>query len=215
LSEKGVKIWKENADEFHAKQLNKGNSEHIDGDLGSFYSHNWRHFGAKYINCKTDYTGKGVDQLKNVIDQIKNNFTSRRIIISAWDPASLENAALPPCHVLYQFYVNNKKELSCMVYQRSADLMLGIPWNIASASLLTHMIAKVCGLTAKSLVHCIGDAHIYLNHIEGAKLQIKRAPVKFPTVSIKEHKDIEDFSYEDFKLNNYTPQDAIKLKMAV
>ena len=172
------------------------------GELGPVYGKQWRNFG-------------GVDQLEWLINEIKTNPTSRRLIISAWNPAEIGQMALPPCHCFMQFYVNNGK-LSCQLYQRSADVFLGVPFNIASYSLFTMMIAQVCGLGLGSFVHTIGDAHIYLNHLEQINLQLSRDTRELPQMLInKDIKSIYDFKYEDFELVNYHPHKGIKGKVAV
>ncbi|XP_069076083.1 thymidylate synthase isoform X1 [Pleurodeles waltl] len=168
LSDKGVKIWDANGSrEFLDKQ---GFTSREEGDLGPVYGFQWRHFGAEYKDMHTDYTGQGVDQLQNVIDTIKANPDDRRIIMCAWNPKDIPLMALPPCHALCQFYVLNG-ELSCQLYQRSGDMGLGVPFNIASYALLTYMIAHVTGLKLGDFVHTLGDAHVYLNHIEPLKVQ--------------------------------------------
>lgn len=213
LSRKRVKIWDGNGTRGFLDQYGHGHRE--EGDLGPVYGHQWRHFGATYVDCHTDYTGLGVDQLKNVIETIKNNPNDRRIIMSAWNPCDLKTMALPPCHVLAQFYVANG-EVSCMMYQRSCDLGLGVPFNIASYSLLCCMIAQVCGLKAGEFVHTLGDAHVYNNHIEPLQEQLQREPRPFPTLKInKEITDIEGFTLEDLQIENYKPHKTIKMKMAV
>lgn len=176
------------------------------GDLGPVYGKQWRHFG----------TGDHyVDQLKEVIDQIRQNPDSRRLIVCAWNPLEVSQMALPPCHSLFQFYVNDGK-LSCMLYQRSADLFLGVPFNIASYALLTMMVAKVCHLELGEFIHTLGDAHIYSNHLEQIEKQLKRAPRSLPRLIIhKETEQIEDFVYEDFELIDYNPHKGIKGKVAV
>lgn len=176
------------------------------GDLGPVYGKQWRHFG----------TGDHyVDQLKEVIDQIRQNPDSRRLIVCAWNPLEVSQMVLPPCHSLFQFYVNDGK-LSCMLYQRSADLFLGVPFNIASYALLTMMVAKVCHLELGEFVHTLGDAHIYSNHLEQIEKQLKRAPRALPRLVIhKETEQIEDFVYEDFELIDYNPHKGIKGKVAV
>merc|ERR1719361_2901407 len=163
LSEKGVKIWDGNSSREFLDGRGLGHRE--EGDLGPVYGFQWRHFGAEYGDMHADYTGKGVDQLANVIDLIKNNPNSRRIVMTAWNPKDQPLMALPPCHMFCQFYVANG-ELSCQMYQRSADMGLGVPFNIASYSLLTRMVAQVCGLKAGDFVHVIGDCHVYMNHVE-------------------------------------------------
>tara|TARA_Y100001980_G_C14556898_1_gene352768 strand:+ start:63701 stop:64474 length:774 start_codon:yes stop_codon:yes gene_type:complete len=193
LKENGVRIWDEWADE--------------NGDLGPIYGVQWRSWP------KSD--GSTVDQLSQVIDTIKNNPDSRRIIISAWNVGEIENMALPPCHTLFQFYVADSK-LSCQLYQRSADVFLGVPFNIASYALFTMMIAQVCDLEAGDFVHTFGDAHLYSNHMEQAALQLSRDPRPLPQMKINpEIKNIFDFKYEDFELINYDPHPHIKAEVAV
>lgn len=188
LQEHGVRIWNEWADE--------------DGNLGHIYGYQWRSW--------PDYQGGHIDQITEVINQIKNNPDSRRMIVSAWNVADLNNMNLPPCHILFQFYVANGK-LSCQLYQRSADTFLGVPFNIASYSLLTMMVAQVCGLQPGDFVYTTGDTHIYLNHIEQVKLQLTREPRKLPRMVINpDVKNIFDFKYEDFQLEDYHPWDHIK-----
>lgn len=188
LQEHGVRIWNEWADE--------------DGNLGHIYGYQWRSW--------PDYQGGHIDQITEVINQIKNNPDSRRMIVSAWNVADLNNMNLPPCHILFQFYVANGK-LSCQLYQRSADTFLGVPFNIASYSLLTMMVAQVCGLQPGDFVYTTGDTHIYLNHIEQVKLQLTREPRELPRMVINpDVKNIFDFKYEDFQLEDYHPWDHIK-----
>ena len=163
----------------------------------------------------TDYTNQGIDQLSEVINKLKTNPSDRRIIMTAWNPIDIPNMALPPCHCFVQFYVAND-ELSCMLYQRSGDVGLGVPFNIASYSLLTYMIAHVTGLKLGEFVHTIGDAHVYLNHIDGLEEQLKREPRPFPKLNIKRKvENIDDFKYDDFELIDYNPHAIIKLDMAV
>ena len=176
------------------------------GDLGPVYGKQWRAFGIGEYR---------VDQLKNVIDQIRTNPSSRRLIVCAWNPLEIDKMMLPPCHSFFQFYVNDNK-LSCMLYQRSADLFLGVPFNIASYALLTMMVAKVCNLELGDFVHTIGDAHIYLNHFEQVNKQLSREPRQLPKMYIdRETDNIEDFVYEDFRLEGYDPYKGIKAKVAV
>ena len=204
LSATGVGVWKANDDGHN------GN-----GDLGPCYGHQWRHFGSEYIDHHTDYSGQGVDQLKQVIEEIRTNPTSRRLLVSAWNPKDLPKMALPPCHVSFQFYVNIKtNELSCHMYQRSADLGLGVPFNVASYGLLTHMVAKLCGLTAKQLIISFGDVHIYKNHVDGLLLQVDREPFPFPTVEIVERDTIDEFTSKDLVLKSYKHHQAVSFKMA-
>jgi thymidylate synthase len=193
LNENGVKIWDAWANE--------------NGDLGPVYGHQWRSWPAR--------NGGTIDQISNLINQIKRNPDSRRLIVSAWNVADVDNMALPPCHSLFQFYVANGK-LSCQLYQRSADTFLGVPFNIASYALLTLMIAQVCELEPGDFVHTFGDAHLYSNHIEQAKLQLSRECRPLPTMKINPSvKDIFDFKLEDFELINYDPHPHIKAQVAV
>lgn len=187
LQENGVRIWNEWADE--------------NGDLGHVYGYQWRFW--------PDYNGGFIDQIQQVVDTLKNNPDSRRIIVSAWNVADIDNMNLPPCHALFQFYVANGK-LSLQLYQRSADLFLGVPFNIASYALLLMMMAQVTGLEPGEFIHTLGDAHIYNNHIEQVKLQLTREPRKLPKMIINpEVKNIFDFKYEDFQLIDYDPHPHI------
>lgn len=215
LQERNVHIWDGNTSREYLD--NSGLSHLKENDMGMIYGANWRHFGAEYIDCHTDYTGKGVDQLQNAINLIKNDPTSRRIVVSAWDPTVLDEACLYPCHILFQFYVNvDKNELSCQMYQRSVDCFLGLPFNITSYALLTYIIADICGLKPGDLIMCLGDTHIYSNHIEQCKEQLKREPREFPKLNIKNHHTkAEEYEYDDFELINYKPYPTIKAKMAV
>lgn len=193
LQDNGVRIWNEWADE--------------NGDLGPVYGHQWRSWGKR--------NGEIVDQIKEVIHQIKNNPDSRRMIVSAWNVGELDQMALAPCHAFFQFYVADGK-LSLQLYQRSADVFLGVPFNIASYALLLQMMAQVCGLEAGDFVHTFGDAHIYKNHFEQIELQLTREPRKLPTMKINsEVKDIFGFKFEDFVLENYDPHPHIKGEVAV
>jgi dihydrofolate reductase/thymidylate synthase len=213
LSEKKVRIWEGNGSRAFLDSIGlKHREEH---DLGPIYGFQWRHFGAKYENMHTDYTGKGVDQLAKLVDDLKRNRDSRRMILSAWNPADIPMMALPPCHVLSQYYVADGR-LHCMLYQRSCDMGLGVPFNIASYALLTCMLAHVTGLTPGELVHVLGDTHVYLNHIGPLQEQIKRQPNCFPLLEIKRKvQSIDDFKFDDFKLVAYQPQSKIKMEMAV
>jgi len=179
------------------------------------YGFQWRHFGAEYGSMHDDYTGCGVDQLAECLDKIRNKPEDRRIIMTAWNPAALREMALPPCHMFAQFYVADG-ELSCQMYQRSCDMGLGVPFNIASYALLTVLMAKVTGLKPGDFVHTLGDAHVYTNHVEPLKEQLKNEPRAFPQLIIKADKErIEDFNFEDFELVGYTPHKKIAMKMAV
>lgn len=193
LKENGVSIWDEWADE--------------NGDLGPVYGKQWRSWATN--------SGKTIDQIQIAIDTIKNNPDSRRIIVNAWNVGELSEMALSPCHCLFQFYVNDGK-LSCQLYQRSADVFLGVPFNISSYALLTMMMAQVCGLKPGEFVHSFGDVHLYSNHIEQAKLQLTRTPMELPTMEINPSiNDLFSFEFNDFELKNYHPHPAIKAPVAV
>ena len=213
LKGKKIPIWNGNTTrEF----LDKRGLEHLPvGDIGAGYGFQLRHFNAEYITCKEDYKGKGVDQLKYVIDLLKNNPTSRRILFSYWNPEQLNIAALPPCHLVYQFYVNPyTKEISCCLYQRSSDYFLANNYNAVSAIILTHMLGQVCGYKPKEFTHFMADTHIYLNHLEQCNEQLKRVPCVQPRIKLNTNiKNIEEFTYKDFKLINYYPHDKIRGKM--
>ena len=212
LNEQGVHIWDINASRTF---LDSRNLSHLkQGDLGPIYGHQWRHFNAPYINSDADYTNKGIDQLAQVIKSLKNRIQSRRLIICAWNPCQITEMALPPCHVLCQFHLINGKKLSCSLYQRSGDVGLGIPFNIASYAFFTHLLAHHCNLEACELIHHIGNAHIYDNHIDALKQQIKREKREYPTINIlKKYSKIEDYKCCDFKISNYTPHPKIYMKM--
>ena len=193
LKENGVSIWDDWADE--------------NGDLGPVYGYQWRSWPAP--------DGRHIDQIANVVAMIKNNPDSRRLIVSAWNPALVDEMALPPCHSLFQFYVADGK-ISCQLYQRSADIFLGVPFNIASYALLTMMVAQVCGLRPGEFVHTLGDAHLYSNHLEQATLQLSREPRALPTMKINPQvEDIFGFKFEDFELEGYDPHPHIKAAVAV
>ncbi|PIT54701.1 thymidylate synthase [Snodgrassella alvi] len=193
LHEHNVSIWDEWAD--------------ADGNLGPVYGYQWRSWPAP--------DGRHIDQISNLLQQIKTNPDSRRLIVSAWNPALVDEMALPPCHALFQFYVAEGK-LSCQLYQRSADIFLGVPFNIASYALLTMMIAQVCDLKAGEFIHTLGDAHLYNNHFEQAKLQLSRSPKKLPQMHLNpEIKDLFSFQFEDFTLSDYHPDAHIKAPVAV
>ncbi|GFP88101.1 bifunctional dihydrofolate reductase-thymidylate synthase 1 [Phtheirospermum japonicum] len=213
LQEKGIHIWDGNASREFLDSI--GLTDREEGDLGPVYGFQWRHFGARYTNMHADYTGQGFDQLLDIIDKIKNKPDDRRIILSAWNPSDLNLMALPPCHMFAQFYVVND-ELSCQMYQRSADMGLGVPFNIASYALLTCMIAHVCGLVPGDFVHVIGDAHVYKTHIGPLQKQLKKLPRPFPILTINtQKKDIDAFVAADFELKNYEPHPKLEMKMAV
>ncbi len=193
LHDNGVKIWDEWADE--------------NGDLGPVYGYQWRSWPAP--------NGEGIDQIKLVLEQIKTNPDSRRLMVSAWNPACVDEMALPPCHCLFQFYVADGK-LSCQLYQRSADIFLGVPFNIASYALLTMMVAQECGLQPGEFVHTFGDAHLYSNHLEQVETQLAREPLPLPSMKMNpDIKSVFDFRYEDFELVGYEAHPHIKAPVAV
>ena len=193
LQDNDVSIWNEWAD--------------ADGNLGPVYGHQWRSWASS--------NSQSIDQIANLINQIKKTPDSRRLIVSAWNVGDIEHMKLPPCHAFFQFYVANNK-LSCQLYQRSADIFLGVPFNVASYALLTMMIARVCNLKLGDFVHTLGDAHIYLNHIDQVTEQLSRVPKKLPTININPNiNDIFDFKYDDFELCNYNPDPLIKAPVAV
>ncbi|KAL3663915.1 hypothetical protein V7S43_010804 [Phytophthora oleae] len=214
LQQKQIHIWDGNGSREYLDS--RGLQDREVGDLGPVYGFQWRHFGAKYTSMHADYTGQGVDQLAEVIHKLRTNPTDRRIVLSAWNPADLNEMALPPCHMFCQFYVADG-ELSCQMYQRSADMGLGVPFNIASYALLTRLVAQVAGLKPGEFVHVIGDAHVYLNHVEPLQKQLKRTPRAFPTLHINSKKtsSIDDFKFEDFEVSNYNPHGTIKMAMSV
>ena len=193
LKEKGVSIWDEWAD--------------AQGELGPVYGKQWRSWQTP--------TGAHIDQITGLVEQLKSNPDSRRLIVTAWNPADVDHMALPPCHCLFQFYVA-KGKLSCQLYQRSADIFLGVPFNIASYALLTQMLAQVCDLEAGDFVHTLGDAHLYLNHIDQARTQLQRRPSNLPSLKINpDKKDIFGFVFDDFELVDYTAQPHIAAPVAV
>jgi dihydrofolate reductase/thymidylate synthase len=213
LSEKGVKIWDANGSRDFLDKRGLHNREEM--DLGPVYGFQWRHFGAKYVDMHTDYTGQGVDQLAEVVHKLKTNPTDRRIIMSAWNPADLEEMALPPCHMFCQFYVANG-ELSCSLYQRSCDMGLGVPFNIASYALLTLLLAQVCDLKPGEFVHMMGNTHVYENHVEPLMGQLERTPRPFPLVRLNpDIKDIDGFTSADIELLHYHPHPKVAMEMAV
>lgn len=188
------------------------------GNLGNIYGKQWRSwttYQEVWGMSKQGYFVDSIDQIKNVIEQIKTNPDSRRLIVSAWNPAEVDKMALPPCHTLFQFYVREGKYLDCQLYQRSADIFLGVPFNIASYALLTHMIAEVTGLKAGEFVHTFGDLHLYKNHIEQAKLQLTRKPYPLPTLELTKCNDIDLFEVEDMKLVDYVSHPTIKGDISV
>jgi len=213
LSARGVHIWDGNASRAFLDA--RGLSHRAEGDLGPVYGFQWRHFGAKYVDCKTDYRNQGVDQIRQIVETLKTNPDDRRMLLCAWNPLALPEMALPPCHVLAQFYVANG-ELSCLLYQRSCDLGLGVPFNIASYSLLTMMLAHVTDLRPGELVHTMGDVHVYLNHVDALKVQLGRQPRPFPHIRFRRPvRDIDDFCTDDIELIGYYPHQTLRMDMAV
>jgi dihydrofolate reductase/thymidylate synthase len=215
LKETGVGIWDGNGSREYLDSI--GLSHREVNDIGPVYGFQWRHFNSEYTDMHADYTGKGVDQLAEVIHKIKNNPNDRRILLTAWNPAALKEMALPPCHMFCQFYVANG-ELSCQMYQRSADMFLGVPFNIASYSLLTCIMAQLLNMTPGDFVWTGGDCHIYQNHFDQVREQIKRSPKPLPTISMPKFNTINDVimaNPKDFKLNDYDPMESIKAPMAV
>lgn len=209
LQKNGVRIWNEWATAEQTARFNRP-----EGDLGPVYGHQWRNYGASKGDDGS-YNSDGVDQITQVIEQIKTNPNSRRLIVSGWNPGEAEQVALPPCHTLFQFFVADNK-LSCQLYQRSADLFLGVPFNIASYALLTHMVAQVCGLEVGEFIWTGGDCHIYQNHREQVELQLTRSLYELPTLTL--NPDVDDifaFTYEDISVNGYESHPAIKAKVAV
>ncbi|KAK4245500.1 thymidylate synthase/dCMP hydroxymethylase domain-containing protein [Corynascus novoguineensis] len=245
LSSQGVKIWDGNGSREFLDSL--GLTDREVGDLGPVYGFQWRHFGAQYVDAKTDYTGQGVDQLARIVHTLRTNPFDRRLVLSAWNPADMPRMVLPPCHMFAQFYVSyprsggnsntpgqeQKQEeqgddpsvrghLHCQLYQRSCDMGLGVPFNIASYALLTHMLAHVCGLVPGSLTHVMGDAHVYLNHVDALRTQLEREPRDFPELEIandrldeKGERSIDGWRAEDFVIKGYNPHKTIPMEMSV
>ncbi|KAK4120613.1 thymidylate synthase [Parathielavia appendiculata] len=233
LSSQGVKIWDGNGSREFLNSL--GLTDREVGDLGPVYGFQWRHFGARYVDAKTDYTGQGVDQLARIVHTLRTNPYDRRLILSAWNPTDLPRMVLPPCHMFAQFYVsypgsrttkpaisNNKPQghLHCQLYQRSCDMGLGVPFNIASYALLTHMLAHVCGLVPGSLTHVMGDAHVYLNHVEALRTQLEREPRDFPELELARpappgEDTIDGWKPEEFIIKGYNPHKGIVMEMSV
>lgn len=216
LTDQNVKIWQGNTSK---KFLEDHNLKYNEGDMGPMYGYQWRHWGAEYTGCDSDYNGKGIDQLSILVENIRKDPHSRRHILSAWNVDQLDQGVLAPCHILAQFNVSgDRKWLDCQMYQRSGDMFLGVPFNITSYALLTAMIAHICNLKPRSLVHVIGDAHIYNNHGDQVSRQIKRTPRPFPRLSFREGTrihEIEDFGINSFIIENYNSWPAISAEMAV
>lgn len=220
LEKHGCKIWKGNSSRaFLDKQ---GLASYPDGQLGPVYGCQWRNFNGDYqgadpVSGESLYgVDTGVDQLAAVINTIKSNPQSRRLLVVAWNPSQLNQMALPPCHVMFQFFVHNNRELSCQMYQRSADLGLGVPYNVASYALLTHIVAHLTGLKAREFIHVMGDCHVYQNHVSALQTQLARSPTPPPNITISPALvDLDDLQLEHVMLNHYYCQSPIKMKMAV
>ena len=209
LTEKGVKIWNEWATREQCARFGRE-----PGDLGPIYGHQWRNFGASRAE-HGGYNGDGVDQISQVVEQIRKNPNSRRLIVSGWHPAEADQVALPPCHTLFQFFVDQGR-LSCQLYQRSGDAFLGVPFNIASYALLTMMVAQVTQLKPGVFVHSFGDVHLYKNHLEQARLQVEREPRALPTMHLDPTvTELFDFRFEHFELRGYEPHPHIKADVSV
>jgi len=214
LQKRGVNFWNPNSS--RAFLDSRGLTHYQEGDLGPVYGFQWRHFGAEYKGYEHDYSGQGTDQLQQVIDLLKTDPTSRRIILSAWNPADTDKMALPPCHMMAQFYVSEGRKLSCHLTQRSGDMFLGVPFNIFSYTVLTYILAHLTGYEPGELIHTLGDAHIYSNHVESAKLMLSRTPRAPPKLLItRTVESVDDFNLGDFKLSGYSPHGFIAAEMAV
>lgn len=228
LQDQNVKIWDGNGSREYLDSI--GLTDRETGDLGPVYGFQWRHFGAEYTNCHADYTGKGVDQLAEVVRKLRENPYDRRIILSAWNPADLKIMALPPCHMFAQFYVSfpansptradgsKQGTLHTLLYQRSNDMGLGVPFNIASYALLAHMLARATDLIPGTLTHTMGDAHVYLDHREALEEQVTREPRDFPTLELLNREPgcgIDGWKKEDFKVVGYEPHKGLAMKMSV
>ena len=211
LSKVGVNIWNKNSSRAFLDSRRLYHYE--EGECGPIYGFQWRYFNSDFNNKER----KGIDQLQQIIDLINTDPFSRRMIMTAWNPCQLDEMCLPPCHVLYQFYIHisndGKKHLSCSMYQRSGDMFLGIPFNIASTSILTYIIATHTDCIPDKITIKIGDAHIYENHINAVKTQLERTPVDFPTLSIQKKKNINEYTIDDFTIHNYNPSSTIKAEM--
>ena len=214
LQEQNVNIWNDNGSRDFLDSV--GLTNYRENDLGPIYGFQWRHFNAKYNNCESNYEGQGIDQLYEAIKTLKDPLTrsSRRIIISAWNPCQLKEMALPPCHVLMQFNVRKGRYLSCSLYQRSGDVGLGVPFNIASYSFLTHLLAHHCGLEPDEFIYYLGNTHIYDDHYDSLQLQTERQPYPFPRLKIAgKYDNIADYTISDFELENYKYHESIKMLM--
>ena len=215
LLSQNVHIWDGNSSREYLDSI--GLQKREENDLGPIYGHQWRHFNAPYTDFNATYTGEGMDQLQYIIDNLKNpeTRTSRRLVMSAWNPCQIKEMALPPCHVLCQFNVHSGNKLSCALYQRSGDVGLGVPFNIASYSFLTHLLAKHCGLESFEFVYFLGNAHIYDDHTEPLKEQLSHIPFEFPTIQINACENINDYKITDFVIHNYKMYEKINMKMRI
>jgi thymidylate synthase len=216
LNEQGVHIWDANSTRNFLDD--RGLITREEGDLGPIYGYQWRHFNASYQNCHTSYSGQGIDQLQYIINNLKSEDpikrTSRRLLMTAWNPCQIDEMALPPCHVMVQFQVTLGNKLSCMLFQRSGDIGLGVPFNIASYSMLTHLLAHHCGLEAHEFIYTLGNAHIYDDHIEALSQQVQREPLEFPRLSINQiYENINDYKVEDFVVEDYQCHSSIFMPM--
>ena len=214
LKEQNVHIWDANSN--RAFLDSRGLQNNDEDDLGPIYGFQWRHFNANYVSCNTDYSNKGIDQLTEVINTLKDPLlrNSRRMIISAWNPCQLDKMALPPCHIMMQFNVTNNNKLSCSMYQRSNDEACGTCFNIASYSFLTHLLAFHCDLEPYEFIYYKGNCHIYEEHISNIKIQLQRQPYEFPSLTIlNKRENIEDYNIDDFKVINYKYHDSLEYKM--
>jgi thymidylate synthase len=214
LQAQGVTIWNGNASRDFLDS--RGLAHLRENDLGPVYGHQWRHFNAKYTNCDEGYDGQGVDQLEYIIKCLKDpaQRTSRRMVMSAWNPCQIDEMALPPCHILVQFNVTSGNKLSCCMFQRSADVALGMPFNIASYSFLTHLLAKHCNLEPHEFIYYLGNCHVYESHLDAVNEQVTRTPNPFPKITVKtKRENINDYTIDDFELHDYKCHEVIKIKM--
>jgi thymidylate synthase len=214
LQKEGVAIWNDNASRDFLDS--RGLTHLRENDLGPVYGHQWRHFNAPYTTCDENYHGKGVDQLAQIIQCLKDPLqrTSRRMVMSAWNPCQLNEMALPPCHILAQFNVTGGNKLSCCMFQRSGDVGLGVPFNIASYSFLTHLLAKHCDLEPFEFIYYLGNCHIYDSHLNAIQEQVTKTPHVFPTLAINiKRENINDYVLDDFEVRNYKHHEVIKMKM--
>ena len=214
LENEGVNIWKGNTTREFLD--NRGLTQYEIGDTGPLYSHQLRHFNAEYTGCSADYSGKGIDQVQNIINEIRENPDSRRLLMTTFNPSAVDKSVLWPCHgIAIQFYVNDGF-LSCMMTQRSVDSACGLPYNITSYSILTHLIANVCGLKPKELIMCLGDVHLYKPHLENVRIQIERIPKQFPKLNIKRNiQFVNDVVFDDFEIVRYEHHGPLNFKMAI